>query len=225
MRQFLILIATFVLSFSSYSQSLTDTLAIISGKYGWGIELGPCTGGCYSTKESAEYIKNGCFGSASLAMSYGRLTHMVRLAGISSSIKNNIPNNIEWVKENRINSMNIELLTGYKILKSKRLDFSPYFGIYTSRFNTKQNKDILDKSHRFYNITMGTMTKLKFGLLKKENPYRSVLLKEDIYYWYIKLYAGYYPGFFTELELDGSELFWNLSIGVSFRNVEIFKKD
>lgn len=224
MRYILNLTTICFLTISGFSQSITDSLTSKPDKYGWGLELGPCTGVCYSTGESADFIKNGCFGSVGVTMNYGRLTHMFRLAGISSSIKSDIPNFNEWNQSNDLNSGNFELLTGYKLLKTKRLNFSPYGGVYTSRFNTQVDGDIIDKSDRFFNFTLGTITELKFNLEKKSNPFRPEMLDNEIYYWYIKLYTGYYPNYFKALELDGNELYWNISIGMNIRGYRVTKK-
>ncbi len=225
MRNVLSLIACYIVCYASFSQINDSTRILKPYKYGWGLELGPCTGRCYASNESSKYVKDGCFGSAALSMNHKRHTHILRFAGISSSIKNDLPQLTEWNRGRNLNSSNIELLTGFKVIKSKRLNFSPYGGIYTARFNVQEDGDILDKSRRFSNVTLGTVTELKFNIEGKYNPFLSEMLDKEINYGYLKLYVGYYPNFFKVLDLEGGELYWNISLGVNFRAYRVVEKN
>ena len=151
---------------------------------------------------------------------------MLRFGGISASIKNDFPSDPKWTAKNDLNSMNLELLTGYKLINSTRINFTPYFGGYTTRFNTQEGSDIIAKSQRTVNITGGTIVELKFNPPEtRKSPFKYQNIKKDIYYWYIKLYTGYYPNFFKTFGLNGPEFYWNLSIGLHFRGAELVEKN
>lgn len=215
MRKIATLLFLLALQVSVYAQS--DSLQKPrASHWGFGMELGPCTGKYFLTGEAKQYISEGCIANVSITISYDKFHFIMQLGGISGSIKNELSHGLEWKMGNNFGSSHLQLSFGYELLSTRRLNIIPFASGGMTVFNTR-----LDTTGSFgaghsrwsasYSVGSAFDFKMNFPLFKKN---REPGVDHGRAYLYFRVLTGIYPNYFRQqLGINGSMYFVNLSVG------------
>lgn len=214
-RTSLILALTLLCSVPAYCQA--DTVETEKeSKWGFGGELGPCTGIYFLSGDAKQKLSEGwCYANAGVIISYSRVHFMLQVGGVSGSIREELSYGPEWKKENHFGSSNLQLSVGYELLNEKHLNIIPFVTGGMTAFNTRPDSTgSRGVATRFvgpsYAIGTAFDFKLNFPMFKKN---RKPSVVYTMGYLYLRVMTGIYPTYFHPLDMNGGLGFVNVSLG------------
>ena len=131
------------------------------------------------------------------------------------TIKEDLSFDTNWKKSNQFGSSNLQLLSGYQLLNKRHFNIIPFITLGATAFNTQpQDNSIKGASTNFrpsYSLGAAYDLKINFAV-KKRNQFPGY--EHVVQYMYFRLITGVYPTYFqTQLKLNGSMYYANLSVG------------
>jgi hypothetical protein len=215
MRTFLVFVGAFLFSFKAFCQ--LDTVAEIPhGKWGFGMELGPCTGMYFLSGDAKGKISEGwCYANVGLTLSYAKFHFMLQTGGVSGSVKEELAYGPEWKKGNRFGTAHLQLSVGYELLATRYFNIIPFVSGGFTAFNTQPDsthaKGIATRFTPSYAAGTAFDLKMNFPVFKRKRDPDVVYTRS---YLYLRLLTGIYPTYFQNpLGINGSMYFVNLSVG------------
>lgn len=200
-----------------------DSTAYDYGKWGFGIELGPGTGAIMLTGEAAQNFESGLWSYSNLGLTVSRkkIQGTAHLGGISSSLRNDLAFGTGWQKNNFVWSSHVQFSLGYEALHKRYFNIIPFVRAGSLAFSTRVDTTGSKITHADPRLSCSAGIafdlKLPLPLRKERREYPGAAYDENCFY--LRLYAGLYPGYFQMLQIKGNMYYANLSLGWYIRPV------
>ena len=186
------------------------------GQWGLGFDFGPCTGAFFLSASAERKISPGCFANIGFIISYKKLHYMVRVGGLSGSIRETFVSNPGWKKGRTFNSGYGEMTVGYELIFSKFINIIPVITAGATSFASGSD-DPPERLGTSTYFTWGTGLALDLKLNQKSKfwiPGEEYLVQ----YWYLRILAKIYPGYFqAPFDMTGNMYVLSFNIGGLYR--------